>query len=47
MIYMGYYIWKERSYYRVQRDNDPDESWTEDTIQDAKATINEVINEEG
>ena len=47
MYYKGYFIWKERSYYRVENENDPDDSWTEDTIQDAKFTIGYVTDQEG
>ena len=39
MEYKGYIIHIEKTYYRVTSLTDPDDSWTEDTIQDAKHTI--------
>lgn len=47
MYYYGYEIKREKTYYRVTDLSDPARStWTEDSISDAVATINELLDEE-
>ena len=43
--YKGYRIQHERSYYRVTSLTDPEYTWTEDTVQEAKFTISYVTEE--
>ena len=47
MFYYGYEIKREKTYYRVTDLSDPVRcTWTEDSVLDAKATINELLDEE-
>lgn len=45
--YKGYRIQHERSYYRVTSLSDPEDTWTEDTVQEARFTISYIVEEEG
>lgn len=37
--YKGYTIQNEKTYYRVSSQEDPEDSWTEDTVEEAKKAI--------